>query len=193
MTRVLVTAFGGFPGAPRNPTAQALAWLDRFGRRRLRGCGIALSVAELPVLYAIAPILDACLARARPDLIVMMGYSARRKTLAIERRARNRASILRRDAGGRVATSLILRARAPASRATLLPTASLRRGFAQCGLPARISNDAGDYICNAAYWRALERGRAVFIHVPAPKWAPPAQVAAALAQILAQWSHRARL
>jgi pyrrolidone-carboxylate peptidase len=38
------------------------------------------------------------------------------------------------------------------------------------GLSAKISRDAGDYLCNALLWTALESGvPAVFVHVPRPR------------------------
>jgi pyrrolidone-carboxylate peptidase len=55
--------------------------------------------------------------------------------------------------------------------------------------PARLSDDAGRYVCDTAYWSALTlapRPRAVaFLHVPplGPDW-PTARVAAAVAACL---------
>jgi len=53
------------------------------------------------------------------------------------------------------------------------PFARLAAAARAAGLPARLSRDAGRYVCNYSYWRALETaeqpgGPAVvaFIHVP---------------------------
>ena len=53
------------------------------------------------------------------------------------------------------------------------PFARLAAAARAAGLPARLSRDAGRYVCNYSYWRALETaarsgGPAVvaFVHVP---------------------------
>jgi len=45
------------------------------------------------------------------------------------------------------------------------------------GFPARSSRDAGRYLCNYAYWRALERVRGTtplvqFVHIPQVRFTP---------------------
>jgi pyroglutamyl-peptidase len=52
---------------------------------------------------------------------------------------------------------------------------ALLRAAKSGGLPARLSVNAGDYLCNYLYWHALaaagKRGgpqKAAFIHVPVP-------------------------
>ncbi|MGL5137486.1 MAG: hypothetical protein ACRC7G_06935, partial [Beijerinckiaceae bacterium] len=45
-------------------------------------------------------------------------------------------------------------------------TAEMRKA----GLPAKLSRDAGDYLCNALAWRVTECGvPAIFVHVPPPR------------------------
>jgi pyroglutamyl-peptidase len=52
--------------------------------------------------------------------------------------------------------------------ATGLPAAALARAMRGAGVPARVSRDAGRYVCNHFYFLLLRRlaGRAVFVHVP---------------------------
>jgi len=45
------------------------------------------------------------------------------------------------------------------------------------GFPARLSRDAGRYLCNYAYWRVLERANGAkplvqFVHIPPVRLAP---------------------
>jgi pyroglutamyl-peptidase len=65
-----------------------------------------------------------------------------------------------------------------------------RDALLAAGIPARVSHDAGGFLCNHSYHHALASGsRAIFLHVPAP--ASPAggwqrHEAAAFARVLAR-------
>ena len=52
MTRVLVTAFGPFPGAPSNPTMALVRALERRHGKRLARLSISLHTRILPVRFA---------------------------------------------------------------------------------------------------------------------------------------------
>ena len=51
-----------------------------------------------------------------------------------------------------------------------------RGGVVERGLPIRLSDDAGGYVCDTAYWAALGTGvpLVAFLHLPppGPDWAP---------------------
>ena len=59
MATLLVTAFGAFPGAPHNPSADIVADLERHWRGRFSRMGVKLVTAVLPVFHAIGPLIDA--------------------------------------------------------------------------------------------------------------------------------------
>jgi pyroglutamyl-peptidase len=113
--------------------------------------------------------LPRLMAAHEPDIVLMFGLAARTPFVRIEMRARNAASILFPDVTGfRPPDRAIARgkpdARGAASFARLLAAA---RG---AGARVRLSRDAGRYLCNYAYWRALQASRsgtlAQFIHIP---------------------------
>ncbi len=165
---VLVTGFGAFPGAPRNPSAAILANLE--GRRaRLARLGIDLRLAILPVVFAaIKPALRAAVERHAPDAILHLGLASRRRHLSVETRAANRAGTLHPDASGRPA-NLVLVPGAPAWLPTTYPAARVAAAMRRAGARAILSRDAGDYVCNAALYRSLLAAaapRVGFIHVP---------------------------
>ncbi len=173
--RILVTGFGGFPGAPKNPTARMIAELAR-SRRRLARAGICLELAVLPVVYAqIGPRLDALAQKFRPDAILHFGVAPRRTRLCVETRALNRVSLLHPDASGARPAARDIIAEAPMSLRSTLPCGLIAVALRQAGFDAALSIDAGDYVCNQTLFMSLRfmslrrshaRLLVGFIHVP---------------------------
>lgn len=169
--RVLITGFGPFPGAPSNPTA---ALVERLGRSRRFGSRIERFTHVFPVRYATFDAqLHELLRRIEPDVVLMFGLALRRKQLSIETRARNAASLLHADAAGGKRSLSLIAAQAPSCVPGRSPFAQVAVAARRFGQKAALSRDAGRYLCNYAYWRALEataqRPRAplvVFVHVP---------------------------
>lgn len=194
MSPILVTGFGPFPGCPENPSA-ALA--RAVGQRLRRAPGGAAQVLVLRTAYgAIPDALMPALAEA-PAAVLMLGVATRARRLRVEIRARNRASRLYPDASGRPAARLVLDPEGPATRAGTA-TAQARAALRRHGLDARLSNDAGRYLCNASYFAALGTGLpALFVHIPpVPRTRRPRRAgvaAAALAQQAAALADIARL
>jgi pyroglutamyl-peptidase len=168
---VLVTGFGPFPGAPSNPTQLLIARLARL--RRPATAELQLVTHVLPTSYAaVDQQLPLLIEKHQPDAVVMFGVAGRSKAVRIETLARNRITRVFPDidhripqAAGIVAGEGPRRGRAPFVRLVAAVRAS--------GLPARLSQDAGTYLCNYGYWRALEQrpratgpGLVVFVHIP---------------------------
>jgi pyroglutamyl-peptidase len=175
--RLLVTGFGPFPGIPRNPSAEAARRLACS--LRWRRLGVEVERAELSTTYAaLDSELQPALREHAPDALLMIGVAGRAREVRIEARARNRAGILRPDAE-KVTPRRLTFAGGPAERRTrTVPehhvTALRRRGFR-----VRASIDAGDYLCNASYFAALEETIPVlFVHIPKPGRALPLRAGA---------------
>jgi pyroglutamyl-peptidase len=104
----------------------------------------------------------------------MFGLAGRARMLRIETRGRNRASRKHPDAAGRTGRQVLVPG-APKRLSVTAPTQSLLRAARAAGLRARLSADAGSYICNAAIFRALHAtaGRkaplVAFVHIPMPR------------------------
>jgi pyroglutamyl-peptidase len=166
--RVLITGFGPFPGAPFNPSAALAKALTR--RRRPAFAGIERTVhvfattyasvdRDLPKLFAQKP---------KPDVVLMFGVAGRRRQLCIEMRARNAVALLFPDAGGHRPRHGVIKLHGPA---TLTGKAPFARLAGASGKQARLSRDAGRYLCNYVYWQALEQVRGTrplvqFVHIP---------------------------
>ena len=164
--RVLLTGFGPFPGAPFNPSAALANALARRRRPALAGIERATHIfattyasvdRDLPKLFA-----------QKPDVVLMFGVAGRRRQLCIEMRARNAVSLLFPDAGGHRPRHGVIKLRGPAALTGNAPFASLAGA---AGPRTRLSRDAGSYLCNYVYWRALEQVRGTrplvqFVHIP---------------------------
>jgi pyroglutamyl-peptidase len=116
--------------------------------------------------------LPELLRRYRPQALLMFGLAARTSWVRIETRARNAVTMLWPDADhthvrrGSIAGSADAMAFGP-------HTAKLVRAALATGIDARLSRNAGSYLCNYLSWRAIEAVNdgesphlAAFIHVP---------------------------
>jgi pyroglutamyl-peptidase len=162
--RVLITGFGPFPGAPFNPSAALAKALAR--RRRPVLAGIERVVHVFATTYASVDRDLPKLFAKKPDIVLMFGVAGRRRQLCIEIRARNAVSLLFPDAAGHRPLRGVIRLGGPA---TLTGNAPFARLAGTTG--TRLSRDAGSYLCNYVYWRALEQVRgtrplAQFVHIP---------------------------
>jgi pyroglutamyl-peptidase len=168
--RILLLGFGPFPGAPRNPSAilaerlahrRRPALVDTVRTAHVFATAYAAVDRELPKLFA-----------GKPDIVLMFGLAARRRHLCIETRARNARSILFPDVSGYRPARGVIIPRGPAARRGTAPFARLLAAARTNRMPSRLSRDAGRYVCNYSYWRALElagrgsRPLVLFVHVP---------------------------
>ncbi len=172
--RVLLTGFGPFPGVPFNPSAVLVKALAR--RRRPALAEIARTTHIFATTYETVDRDLPKLFAQKPDIILMFGLAGSRRHVCIETRARNAVSLLYPDASGRrpqrgviVRGGQVLQGRAP--------FAELLGALRGSAIPARLSRDAGRYLCNYAYWRALDRAgnehRLIqFVHIPRVRFGP---------------------
>ena len=172
--RALVTGFGPFPGVPDNPSGQLARRIARaMAQARSRRKNVSIATAVLPTEWRALPRhLDRLAARYRPDLTLHFGVHERAQDIHVEQQARNFTS-QRPDALTQTPLSPVIARFAPAALASPLDGTSIAASLRRRGLRARVSNDAGDYLCNMAYFLSLARGRftvrqrpALFVHIP---------------------------
>ncbi len=172
---VLVTGFEPFGGEAVNASWEAARTIDGWR------CGEALAVSvRLSCAY------DACVAefveafeRLRPEAVLMTGQAARRAVVCVESVARNRSNASAPDNRGAVCAPTA--SYGPAEIETTADVRAVARAIRDVGLAARVSTDAGGYVCNHLYYGALNFLRerapatpAVFVHLPAtPEQSPP--------------------
>lgn len=169
---VLITGFGPFPGAPFNPTAPLVHRLKRLRRPALADTRLVTHVFKTSYA-AVDRDLPALIKTHRPRVILMFGLAARTPHLRIETRARNAISRLLPDAQRRLPSLGAIAAGKPAALALIAPRSRLLAAARGARVPAALSRDAGRYLCNYVFWRAIEAAggkqgplAVAFIHVP---------------------------
>ncbi|MBI1246080.1 MAG: hypothetical protein GC202_13845 [Alphaproteobacteria bacterium] len=163
--RLLLTGFERFGPHKTNPTQSLAERLDGewFGPCRVVARVLPVSIAK------IADVLAAAIADTEPAAIVSLGLAAGETCVRIERVARNGLKFPYPDNDGKRPTGKIERG-AAATKAANLPFAAILKRLIAAGIPARLSDDAGLYLCNAALWHlAGIAGKRPFgfVHLPA--------------------------
>jgi len=164
---VLVTGFEPFAGLADNPSADVAAALDgaEVAGRRIVG-------RLLPVDFArYGPALDALLREIKPVLYIGFGLASGEDMIRIERFGVNLADFDIPDNAGARHIGRTIENDGPAARASTIPCAEIRTALLDAGIPARLSNSAGSYLCNATLYSALglcagPRIPCGFIHLP---------------------------
>jgi pyroglutamyl-peptidase len=171
---ILLTGFGPFDGADRNPAREAVRLVAAGWDRPER-----LVTAELPVTWAGAGrALAEHIAVCSPDLVIGVGLDGGRDRVSLERLAVNLRDARIPDTDGVQPGEGPVVDGAPTALWTTLPVKATVARLAAEGLPAELSMTAGTYLCNAAFFHAAlwasERAgrRAGFVHLPWDHAAP---------------------
>ncbi len=172
--RVLLTGFGPFPGVPFNPSAVLVKALAR--RRRPALAEIARTTHIFATTYEAVDRDLPMLFAQKPDIVLMFGLAGNRRHICIETRARNSVSLLYPDAGRHRPQRGVIVPGGPALQGRA-PFADLLGALRGSAIPSRLSRDAGRYVCNYSYSRALERagnGQPLvqFVHIPRVRFDP---------------------
>ena len=168
---ILLTGFGPFPGIPTNASAELVGRLARTAERRLAGYTVHGEI--LPTEWRDGPLrLTRLLDTLEPVLALHFGVSSHTDGFAIEMRGRNACSASPDAIGEHPASCLVLE-HGPDSLPATLPVHHIVARLRRKGLPARVSRDAGGYLCNALLYHSLTHARrhtggwrAGFIHIP---------------------------
>ena len=166
---VLITGFEPFAGLAYNPSAaiaEALHDKEIAGRRVVGRL--------LPVEFArYRAALEDLLEQFAPDLFIGFGLAIGEDMIRVERFGVNLADFDIPDNAGARPIGGAIEPEGPSARAATLPCAAIRAALLQDGIPARLSNSAGSYLCNATLYSGLglcagraNAPRCGFIHLP---------------------------
>ena len=166
---ILVTGFEPFGGETVNASWEAARELEgwRHGdyeaAPRLLPCAYDASVKKL---------VDA-IETLRPDALLMTGQAARRAVVCVERFAQNLDDATAPDNDGVLRRGLRISRAAPQWLEAAAPVRTIVSAINEAGIPARVSRNAGGFVCNHLYFGALQylgdkRSAipAVFVHLP---------------------------
>lgn len=166
--KILVTGFDPFGGEAVNP-----AW-EAVSRLPAETGGAEIVKLQVPTMFGRAP--EAVLLeveRLRPDFVVSVGQAAGRTAITPERIAINcEEASIPDNAGFQPAGGPVVEG-GPDGYFSLLPVKEMAAAIQAAGLPGKVSNTAGTYVCNHLMYHILHAChtrypgmRSGFIHVP---------------------------
>jgi pyroglutamyl-peptidase len=166
---ILVTGFEPFGGETVNASWEAAQKLEGWRH------GDTVAVARLlPCAYdSSVKTLISAIETLRPDALLMTGQAARRGIVCVERFARNLDDAKAPDNDGALRRGLRISRAAPDWLEATVSVRTIARAINEKGIPARMSRNAGAFVCNHLYFGALQylgekRSAipAVFVHLP---------------------------
>lgn len=166
--RVLVTGFAPWAEHVENPSTTLALAMDglQIGKTHF------IARAPLPVEFARAEaVAHQHALDVHANTHVALGLAANTPHVRIERIGRNRATTSVADNAGVIAKDIALVDDGVDHIETDIDTGALARFLLSRGVETQVSEDAGGYVCNDLYYRALLRAkdngrRVIFIHVP---------------------------
>ena len=192
MKHLLITGFDPFGGETVNPAWEAVSRLpDTIGDYRL-------TRLQIPTIFRTAAetVLSAA-ALDTPDVILCVGQAGGRAEVTPERIAINLMDAKKPDNAGNLPTEQPIDPEGSDGIFATVPVRSMADAITAAGLPGKVSNTAGTFVCNDTLYRLLQHyahtpTRVGFIHVPylpeqakdgAPAMALPDMIAALTAAI----------
>ena len=168
MKHLLITGFDPFGGETVNPSWEAVSRLpDAVGNYRL-------TKLQIPTIFGAAAQTVLAAALDAPDVILCVGQAGGRDAVTPERIAINMASAKKPDNAGNIPVETPVIPGAPDGIFSTVPVAAMAEAITAAGLPGKISNTAGTFVCNDTLFRLLHHFagtpvRVGFLHVP---WLP---------------------
>jgi pyroglutamyl-peptidase len=163
---ILITGFEPFAGLNYNPSAEIAMELDG---KEIDGRAIVGRLLPVDFMRYRAA-LERVLQEISPSLYVGFGLASGEDMIRIERFGVNLADFDIPDNSGVRHVGHMIESDGPAARTATIPCAEIRAALLEAGIPTRLSNSAGSYLCNATLYSALglcaEQRRCGFIHLP---------------------------
>lgn len=165
---MLVTGFEGYGGRTDNPSQEIAKALDGTVVGNTTIHGRVLPVTNHDLRENIVALIN----ELKPSVVLCLGLAPGEKMIRIERIAANYSRFEINDNAGDVFHGPIT-PEGPAAFNSTLPMDKMLSAVLECGIPARVSNTAGTFLCNAVMYHALyycsvhyPETRCGFIHVP---------------------------
>ncbi|SER93482.1 pyroglutamyl-peptidase I [Salipaludibacillus aurantiacus] len=172
--RILISGFEPFGGLTTNPTMELLQRAKTYNLE-----GIDIQTITLPVVYqeCMPPLLKQ-MEEFNPDVVLCLGVAVGRSSIDLERTGINIQDSAgegdRGDNSGDKPVDRPVIPEGPDGLFATLPIRDLLSALREKGIPAKISNSAGTYICNTTLYSLMYEihktgslAKGGFIHVPA--------------------------
>ena len=166
--KILITAFEPFGGEKVNPALEAMKLLpDMIGKSQILKL-------ELPTIFSksiekVWQYIDV----HKPDIIISLGQAGGRACISVERVAINVEDASIPDNYGNMPLDRPIFEDGENAYFSNLPIKNMVDAIKKAGIPAKISNTAGTYVCNHVMYGVLYKihkenldMKAGFIHVP---------------------------
>lgn len=168
--RVLVSGFEPFGGREVNPTALLV---DALKNRDIPiPQDMTLDQVLLPVTFEKSfEVLQEKIDTFNPDIVICFGLAAKRDNIELESRAVNKIHADIKDNAGVDPQNQLISVNGDEVYLSTLPIQGIAGALTKEGLPVKISNDAGNFVCNYLFYRLMETNQDTerlcgFIHVP---------------------------
>ena len=166
MKHLLITGFDPFGGECMNPSWEAVSRLpDVIGDYRL-------TKLQIPTVFGLAAERVLAAAEAdNPDVILCVGQAGGRDAVTPERIAINCMDARITDNAGNQPREMPVVPGGADGMFSTVPVRSMADAIEAAGIPGKVSNTAGTFVCNDTLYRLLHHYadtpvRAGFIHVP---------------------------
>ena len=166
MKKLLITGFDPFGGESVNPSWEAVKLLPEVIG------DFAVYKLEIPTVYGLAArtVLESA-QKLCPDVILCIGQAGGRDAVTPERIGVNVRTARIADNAGNMPQEQTIADEGPDGLFATVPVAEMVNSICEAGLPGKISNTAGTFVCNDTLYTLLQRYRHTpvrvgFIHVP---------------------------
>lgn len=165
--KILITGFDPFGGETINPATEAVRLLKAPEGVELK------KLLNIPTVFGVGQEICRRLEEERPDAVICVGQAGGRSGVTVERIAINMRDATISDNRGVCPTDQPVEPGGKAAYFSTLPIKKMVSAMEKAGVPARVSNTAGTFVCNDLLYTLLshieKQGlpiKAGFIHVP---------------------------
>ena len=166
--KVLVTGFEPFLQNKQNSSWAVAEKVAAFGVDNTD-----IVIEQLPVsFFRVGGRLREVVKKHSPNIIVLLGQSGGIDYVKVERVALNLMDAKKCDNDGYIPDEEPININAPTALITSTPIKSLVADVERKGIPVKLSNSCGLYVCNRTYFEALTicnetpGVQALFVHLP---------------------------
>jgi len=166
LKKILITGFEPFDGDSTNPSAEFLKWLNVNNE----DLNFSIHTLLLPVSFNNSyPVLNQEIQKFSPSHVILTGFAKNRIELTIERIGINWVDARIPDNDGLILKSQKIKQSAEDGLFTTLSADKLVEAAQAIACPAKVSNSAGEYVCNYLLYSFLTNHKntpGTFIHIP---------------------------